>query len=113
LASRLLFATRVLTALHSLRPWFLLAFAPLALFGGTLVPHAERATPHRYFSALEMLHRVTCEQSADYQTFQVGVAQRDAWGNRYVFECNARGFTIVSAGPDGRPDTADDLRSDQ
>lgn len=106
----------MLTAIHTLRPWFLLALAPIALFGGTVLTRTartERATPHRYFSALEMLHRATCEQSADYQMFQVGVAQRDAWGNRYTFLCNARGFTLVSAGPDGRFDTADDDRSDR
>ncbi len=60
---------------------------------------------------MEMLHRATCEQSADLQTFMVGVAQRDAWGERYMWECNPRGFTLVSAGEDGRFDTADDVSS--
>ena len=69
----------------------------MALFGGSVLSRADHTAPHRYYSAFAMLHRATCEQSADYQTFQVGVAQRDPLGNRYTFECNPRGFTIVSS----------------
>jgi hypothetical protein len=39
--------------------------------------------------------------------------RHDAYGNPYLFECNGRGFTIVSAGADGVYDTADDERSDR
>ena len=100
------------------RPRFLLAALPLLVFGGTVldrtpITRSDHRPPHRYYSALEMLHRATCEQSADFQTFQVGAAQLDPWGNRYVFECNPRGFTLVSAGADGRPGTLDDVRSDR
>lgn len=99
-------------------PRLLLAALPLFLFGGsvidrTLMTRRDHTPPHRYFSALAMLHRVTCEQSPDLQTFMVGVAQRDEWGQRYLFECTPRGFTLVSAGEDGRFDTADDTRSDR
>jgi hypothetical protein len=91
----------VLTATQ-LRPRLLLAALPLLVLGGmaldrVLMTRHQHLAPHRYFSAFAMLHRATCEQSADYQTFQVGVARRDRWGNRYTFECNPRGFTIVSS----------------
>ncbi|HSN30290.1 MAG TPA: hypothetical protein VLT45_28575 [Kofleriaceae bacterium] len=69
--------------------------------------------PSRYFSALAMLHRATCDASPDLQSFQVGVALRDEWGNRYVWECNPGGFTLSSPGADGIWGTADDQRSDR
>ncbi|MBV8758081.1 MAG: hypothetical protein JO257_12420 [Deltaproteobacteria bacterium] len=67
--------------------------------------------PHRYFSAYAMLGRATCDQGIDH--FLTGALQRDGYGNPYLWECNARGFTVVSAGPDGIYDTADDVRSDR
>lgn len=39
--------------------------------------------------------------------------QRDPWGNPYMFVCNTRGITVVSAGEDGRFFTDDDIRSDR
>lgn len=69
--------------------------------------------PARYFSAFAMLHRATCDQSSDLQKFVPNALQHDAWGNGYLFECNSRGFTIVSAGPDGIYETDDDTRSDR
>ncbi len=34
----------------------------------------------------------------------------DAWGNRFRILCDDAEPTVISAGPDGRPNTADDLR---
>jgi general secretion pathway protein G len=34
----------------------------------------------------------------------------DAWGNRYIITCEANETSVVSYGPDKRPDTPDDLR---
>lgn len=34
----------------------------------------------------------------------------DAWGNRYRIVCDAAGTRVVSAGPDGRSGTKDDVR---
>lgn len=39
--------------------------------------------------------------------------QHDAWGNPYMFVCNAHTITVVSAGEDGQFMTADDIRSDR
>ncbi len=38
------------------------------------------------------------------------VDDRDAWGNPYVYEKTDGGFTLFSAGPDGKAGTADDIR---
>lgn len=101
MASSLLFRLRVQIATR-FRPRLLLATLPLLVIGSmaldrVLMTRQQHLAPHRYFSAFAMLHRATCEQSGDYQTFQVGAARRDPWGNRYTFECNPRGFTIVSS----------------
>jgi hypothetical protein len=34
----------------------------------------------------------------------------DPWGHDLVMKCDAKGFVIYSLGPDGKPDTADDVR---
>jgi len=34
----------------------------------------------------------------------------DAWGNRFRIACDAKGLRVLSAGPDGRLGTEDDLR---
>ena len=93
-------------------PRFLLALAPLALFGGSvLMRTGNPPAPHRYFSAFAMLGRATCGQGIE--RFIPNALQHDGYGDGYLFECNPRGFTIVSAGADGRFDTADDTRSDR
>jgi general secretion pathway protein G len=34
----------------------------------------------------------------------------DAWGNRFRVRCDDTQIVVTSAGPDGQPDTADDIR---
>jgi hypothetical protein len=36
--------------------------------------------------------------------------QDDAWGNRFRISCEDREPTVMSAGPDGKVNTADDIR---
>ncbi|HEC98097.1 MAG TPA: general secretion pathway protein GspG, partial [Nitrospirae bacterium] len=33
----------------------------------------------------------------------------DPWGNRYVYLLTGNGYRLFSAGPDGKPDTGDDI----
>lgn len=33
----------------------------------------------------------------------------DPWGHELVMKCDEKGFTVMSVGPDGKPDTADDV----
>lgn len=59
-----------------------------------------------------------CPATADLAEY---VAQRpdfkDPWGRPYVVRCGeqlppgVQGIAVLSSGPDGKPDTADDLRS--
>jgi hypothetical protein len=35
---------------------------------------------------------------------------KDAWGNKYVYAAAGESYTLFSAGPDGQPYTADDIR---
>ena len=37
---------------------------------------------------------------------------RDPWGTDFIVECRARALVVISAGPDGRFGTPDDIRSD-
>lgn len=39
-----------------------------------------------------------------------GKVDRDAWGQPWRIQCEALDATIVSMGPDRRPDTEDDIR---
>lgn len=65
---------------------------------------------HRYrFSAFGAIHDAFC--TAQSPLVIPNALQHDTWGNPYVWECNPRGFTIVSAGEDGVYGTADDTRS--
>jgi hypothetical protein len=34
----------------------------------------------------------------------------DPWGHDLVMECDGTKFVVYSVGPDGKPDTADDIR---
>ena len=43
-------------------------------------------------------------------TVKVDPPKHDPWGNPYTVECG-NGYQLVSAGPDGKPGTKDDLRS--
>ena len=36
--------------------------------------------------------------------------QDDAWGNRFRVICEDSALIVISAGPDGKPNTADDIR---
>ena len=86
----------------------LLVFAGVTLVGRHRAPPPK---PHRYFSAFAMLGRATCDQGID--RFVPNALQHDRYGTGYLFECNPRGFAIVSAGADGIYGTADDERSDR
>jgi len=48
-----------------------------------------------------------------YITVAKGVDLNDPWGNAFVYACpgaaNKNGFDLTSAGPDGKPGTADDI----
>jgi len=35
--------------------------------------------------------------------------EQDPWGNVYFLKTDRRGFTVGSLGPDGKPDTPDDI----
>ncbi len=37
----------------------------------------------------------------------------DAWGTSLVYQCDGVRFDVTSAGPDGEPGSADDIRSDR
>lgn len=38
---------------------------------------------------------------------------KDPWGNQYRYACDdGQNFTIISDGPDGQPDTSDDIKSE-
>ncbi len=43
-------------------------------------------------------------------TLDPALPRNDPWGNPYTVECG-NGYEIVSAGPDGKPGTKDDIRS--
>jgi hypothetical protein len=73
---------------------------------------ASRPSRHRYrYSAFGAFHDAFCRP--DSTRIIPNALQHDAYGNPYLWECNRRGFTIVSAGPDGVYETADDERSDR
>ncbi|NIR16904.1 MAG: DUF4388 domain-containing protein, partial [Desulfobacterales bacterium] len=42
--------------------------------------------------------------------YPASLDKTDPWGNPFIYSRNAEGFTLSSAGPDGRPDTDDDIR---
>ena len=43
-------------------------------------------------------------------TLDPSMPKTDPWGNPYSIECG-NGYEVVSAGPDGKPGTKDDVRS--
>jgi hypothetical protein len=121
------------TAIRSLRPLAFVGLAQLALFlscgplGELVLRRASDDGPARVGQArdrAELLATVafaqwlmshpgeTCPGSIDDVSLYVGADSRDPWKSRMETICRTDGgFGVVSAGPDGSFDTADDIHS--
>lgn len=52
----------------------------------------------------------TITELMEARQLEQGARTEDAWGNRFRIVCDAAETRVISAGPDGRMGTSDDLR---
>jgi len=53
----------------------------------------------------------TLSSLKEEQILSRNATEADAWGNRFRVHCESAELSVSSAGPDGKPGTADDVRA--
>jgi hypothetical protein len=64
------------------------------------------------FSASEKIDMLRYEARIHFEKngkYPASMDYTDPWGTPYIYKADSRGFTLISAGPDGRPGTGDDI----
>jgi hypothetical protein len=66
--------------------------------------------PYQASDELDALRLEVETRLAAEGRYPARVERNDPWGNEYVYQAGASGYTLFSTGPDGRARTADDIR---
>jgi hypothetical protein len=69
-----------------------------------------RAAIQNWQAATNLANCPTVEQLVSEKQLDPGTSARDAWGHPFVLKCTDEEVYVTSLGPDGKPNTADDIR---
>ncbi len=85
---------------------FVVSFAPATVRNLPLVDRLEASNKLEFIRLSVESYRI----KTGYYPKNIPVDNAtDPWGNRYVYLLTGNGYRLFSAGPDGKPDTGDDI----